>query len=123
MQSSKRTQYNNIPVYITKDGSRIRELMHPMHHSNVNQSLAEAEVPAGTRTFLHAHHLSEELYHVTEGHGTMILGTDSFPIAVGDTIHIPQHTPHALEAHDVTLKVLCCCSPAYSHEDTELIIS
>lgn len=120
MKNSFCTQYQDIEPYITRDGSLIRELMHPVHHNNCNQSLAEAEVPAGTRTYLHKHHASEELYHVTHGHGTMFLGNDSFPITVGDTIHIPAGTVHAVAASDVTLKILCCCSPPYSHEDTEL---
>lgn len=120
MKNIHRTQYHNIKPYITRDGSLIREIMHPFHHSNINQSLAEAEIPAGTRTFLHIHHESEELYHVIQGHGTMFLGNNTFTINTGDTIHIPAGTPHAIEAHEIILKVLCCCSPPYSHEDTEL---
>ena len=38
------TRYADIPVYRTKDGSQIRELMHPEHHGNRTQSLAEAIV-------------------------------------------------------------------------------
>jgi hypothetical protein len=34
---------------VTKDGSGIRELMHPDRHGNRNQSLAEALVPPGTQ--------------------------------------------------------------------------
>ena len=62
--------------YITKDGSIIRELMHPDEHvssifSVKNQSLAEATVPAGVATVLHKHALTEELYHITSGKGLM----------------------------------------------------
>ncbi len=120
MQSTFCTHYDSIEPYITRDGSLIRELMHPRNNSNVNQSLAEAIVPASARTFMHIHHKTEELYHVTEGYGTMFLGFKCFPIAQGDTVHIPAGTPHAVEAHDKALKILCCCSPAYSHDDTEL---
>ena len=35
-----KTTYNNIKSYITKDGSEIRELMHPDVHGNIRQSLA-----------------------------------------------------------------------------------
>lgn len=120
MKTTTYTQYRTITPYLTKDGSLIRELMHPQHHGNREQSLAEAEIPAKTRTFLHIHYKTEELYHVTQGHGTMILGNTRFNVSVGDTIYIPSGTPHAIEAHDVAVKILCCCSPAYSHEDTEL---
>lgn len=49
------THYRDIPNYITKDGSTIRELMHPDSHGNTNQSFAEATVPVGTQTQLHMH--------------------------------------------------------------------
>ena len=116
------THYPDIPVYITKDGSEIRELMHPGVHGNQAQSLAEASIPPGTQTLLHRHARSEELYHVSAGHGIMILGEQRFPIAVGDTVHIAPGTPHALiNDSPHALRLLCCCSPAYSHDDTELL--
>ena len=56
-----RTRYADIPAYLTKDGSTIRELMHPSVHGNRQQSLAEATVEPGARTQLHRHALTEEL--------------------------------------------------------------
>ena len=47
-----RQPYDSVVPYITKDGSEIRELMHPAVHGNQNQSLAEAMVPPGARTLL-----------------------------------------------------------------------
>ena len=47
-----KTRHTEIPVYITKDGSEIRELMHPAVHGNRLQSLAEATVHPGQRTHL-----------------------------------------------------------------------
>lgn len=41
-------------TYVTKDGSSIRELMHPLVHANSALSLADT-VPAGTTTLLHHH--------------------------------------------------------------------
>lgn len=117
-----RTRYAERPVYVTKDGSEIRELLHPAEHGNRNQSLAEAVVQPGCRTLLHRHRVSEELYHVTAGAGTMTLGTDRFTVAAGDTVLIPPGTPHCIEAAaDGALHILCCCSPAYAHDDTELL--
>jgi mannose-6-phosphate isomerase-like protein (cupin superfamily) len=117
-----KTRYREIPAYVTKDGSEIRELMHPSLHGNALQSLAEAVVRPGEKTQLHLHRSSEELYHVTAGAGIMILGDSRFPIAAGDTVHIPPGTPHRVEAAmDGPLHILCCCSPAYCHEDTELL--
>ncbi|MCK9380658.1 MAG: cupin domain-containing protein [Sulfuritalea sp.] len=117
-----RTRYTDIPAYITKDGSAIRELMHPSLHGNHRQSLAEATVEPGARTQLHRHAVTEELYHVTAGSGIMTLGNDRFKVGAGDTVLIPPGTPHRIEATGAEpLRILCCCSPAYSHEDTELL--
>ena len=116
------TEYRKIEPYTTKDGATVRELMHPNLHGNSNQSLAEAAIPPGTSTALHRHHKSEEIYHVTEGSGVMTLGEERFRVWVGDTICIPPGTPHRIEnTSKMSFKVLCCCTPPYSHDDTELL--
>jgi mannose-6-phosphate isomerase-like protein (cupin superfamily)/transcriptional regulator with XRE-family HTH domain len=114
--------YRDVQPYVTKDGSRIRELMHPTVHGNAAQSLAEATIPAGKRTLLHRHHKTEEIYHVTGGRGRMTLGDNWFLVKTGDTVCIPPGTPHCIEAIAPTpLRILCCCAPAYAHDDTELL--
>lgn len=116
------THYQQIENYITKDGSTIRELMHPKVHANSNQSLAEATVPAGIQTELHLHKKSEEIYHITQGEGVMSLGENQFQVSVGDTICIPPNTPHQISnTGNNDLVILCACSPAYSHEDTVIL--
>jgi mannose-6-phosphate isomerase-like protein (cupin superfamily) len=116
------TRLGAISPYLTKDGSQIRELMHPTQHGNSAQSLAEATVPAGGCTRLHRHLASEELYHITAGRGRMYLGAACFEVEPGDTVLIAPGTAHKIEAlGDSALVVLCCCSPAYAHEDTELL--
>ena len=117
-----KTRYAAVPAFITKDGSEIRELMHPSTHGNHAQSLAEAAVAPGAITRLHQHHQSEELYHITAGRGRMTLGEESFDVGPGDTICIPPGTPHCIEnIGSETLRLLCCCAPAYAHGDTELL--
>lgn len=117
-----RTRYEEQTTYQTKDGSEIRELMHPTVHGNRNQSLAEARVMPGEETALHKHQHTEELYHVTAGCGVMTLGDDTFAISVGDTVAIAPGTPHKVRnSGDDVLSILCCCSPAYAHDDTELL--
>lgn len=119
-----KTTYNAIPAYITKDGSEIRELMHPAVHGNRCQSLAEAVVPPGTTTRLHRHERSEELYHVISGSGSMTLAGERFILAPGDTVCIAPGTAHCVTATgSLPLRILCCCSPPYAHEDTELLPS
>jgi len=117
-----KTRLQDIVPYVTRDGSQIRELMHPGSHAVRRQSLAEAVVAPGAATRRHRHHASEELYHVTAGTGVMTLGDERFTIAAGDTVLIPPGTAHCVEATGaVALHILCCCSPAYAHDDTELL--
>ncbi|MCL5023230.1 MAG: cupin domain-containing protein [Nitrospirae bacterium] len=117
-----KTAYKDLLPYRTKDGSTVRELMHPALHGNTRQSLAEAVVPVGGTTFLHRHLKSEELYHITQGQGLMFLGREQFEVMEGDTVYIPPGTPHKIRNTGQTpLKILCCSSPAYSHDDTELL--
>lgn len=117
-----KTRYADINSFISKDGSVIRELMHPAANGIVNQSFAEAIVTAGKGTRLHKHHRSEEIYHVTSGEGRMVCGDKEFVIHKGDTVCIPPGTPHRVDNTGKTeLRILCSCSPPYSHDDTELL--
>ena len=116
------TSREQITPYTTRDGSEIRELMHPEVHGNRNQSLAEAVIQPGCRTRLHKHLRSEELYHVLSGSGRMTLGERVFPVAAGDTICIAPGEAHRVEnTENQALVILCCCAPPYSHADTELL--
>jgi mannose-6-phosphate isomerase-like protein (cupin superfamily) len=119
---NNKTDYASVEPYITRDGSTIRELLHPDLHGNSAQSLAEARIAAGNSTLLHRHHQSEEIYHVTGGEGVMFLGDKRFPIKVGDSACIPPGTPHRVKNTGTDeLVILCCCAPPYRHEDTELL--
>ncbi len=114
--------YRDVAPYITKDGSEIRELMHPNVQGNRAQSVAEASVPPGGKTALHLHRNTEEIYHFTAGSGTMRLGAAILNVAVGDTIAIPAGTVHCVtNTGNLSMKIICTCVPAYSHDDTILI--
>ncbi|WP_428604014.1 cupin domain-containing protein [Sedimenticola sp.] len=118
MKSAKR----DIAPYQTKDGSLIRELLHPGRQPVKNQSLAEATVPPGVTTHLHRHRQSEEIYHITQGSGMMLLGDKTFQVETGDSVLIPPGTAHAIRnSGDQDLLILCCCAPPYRHDDTELL--
>ncbi len=117
-----KTEYSRVEPYVTKDGCEIRELMHPNTHGNRNQSFAEATVRPGQKTALHLHHSSEEIYHFTRGRGVMTCGEECFPVTAGDTVCIAPGTPHCVEnTGRGPLKILCACSPQYSHDDTTLV--
>jgi mannose-6-phosphate isomerase-like protein (cupin superfamily) len=105
--------------FITKDGSEIRELLAHRNSAIRNQSLAEARVPAGGSTQEHYHGKTEEIYFITAGHGRIRIETEFAEVKPGDAIAIPPGKKHKLwNTGSETLKLLCCCSPAYEHGDT-----
>jgi mannose-6-phosphate isomerase-like protein (cupin superfamily) len=117
-----KTSFQDIKSYVTKDGSSIRELIHPQIHGNSFQSLAEATVPVGSSTILHRHNITEEIYHILSGSGLLQLGTEFMNVEEGDSICIQPGTGHNIKnTGERELKILCCCSPAYSHDDTEIL--
>ncbi len=124
MENIDKTSISTTVSYTTADGSIIRELMHPDQQGNKNQSLAEATVERGCCTLLHRHKITEELYHITQGEGEMTLGEEEFRVKVGDTVCIQPGIAHKIRnIGEDDLKILCCCSPHYTHADTELIDS
>jgi mannose-6-phosphate isomerase-like protein (cupin superfamily) len=105
--------------FTTLDGSLIRELAGPSWTDVRQQSLAEATVPPGGETAEHFHPRSEEIYYFVAGRGRMRLGEDESEVAQGDCVPIPPGTTHKLwNTGDTDLVLLCCCSPAYSDDDT-----
>jgi mannose-6-phosphate isomerase-like protein (cupin superfamily) len=117
-----KTAYAEIAPFVTKDGSVIRELMHPAQHGSSTMSFAEASVDPRATTRMHLHRAAEEIYHITQGTGKMRLGKAEFDIRRGDTIVIPPGTPHNVTSDgDEALKILCVCHPAYADEDTTLL--
>jgi mannose-6-phosphate isomerase-like protein (cupin superfamily) len=117
-----KSSYAEATPYVTKDGSEIRELMHPARHGNRAQSLAEAKVAPGMRTALHRHAATEEIYYITQGRGRMTLGAATFEVGPGDAVCIGPGTAHCIEnTGNEALRILCACAPPYSHEDTEIL--
>lgn len=105
--------------FTTLDGSEIREVAGRVSLPADNQSLAEATVPVGGMTAAHLHRTSEELYLFTHGMGRIRVGKDERDVSAGDCVVLPPGTEHKLwNTGDEPLRLLCCCAPAYSHEDT-----
>jgi mannose-6-phosphate isomerase-like protein (cupin superfamily) len=110
---------NNLAPFITKDGSEIRELL--AHRNSVvrNQSLAEARVPVGASTQEHYHVQTEEIYYITHGAGRIRIAGEPRDVKTGDAIAIPPGCKHKLwNTGTELLRLLCCCAPAYEHDDT-----
>ena len=112
---------NDVPAFITKDGSEIRELLAYRNSCIRRQSLAEARLPAGGVTTPHRHLKTEEIYYILEGEGLMQIDMEARPVGPGDAIAIPPGALHQISnTGKELLKFLCCCAPGYEHEDTVL---
>jgi mannose-6-phosphate isomerase-like protein (cupin superfamily) len=108
--------------FTTKDGSEIRELLAHRNSCIRKQSLAEARLPPGAATTRHYHPQTEEIYYILTGSGQMTIGNDMRQVGPGDAIAIPPGEVHQIVNNgDVALVFLCCCAPAYEHEDTVLV--
>lgn len=109
------------PAFKTKDGSEIRELLAHRNSAIRKQSLAEARLEPGRSTQEHFHRVTEEIYFITAGEGRMRIEGEERDVRQGDAIAIPPGLKHKLwNTGRSTLHLLCCCAPAYEHEDTVL---
>lgn len=105
--------------FTTADGSTIRSILDRTNAPVEAQSLAEATLSPGGATERHYHKVSEEFYFILEGNGTMELSGKTKQVGPGDAILIPKGEWHQITADgEHKLRLLCCCAPPYSHEDT-----
>lgn len=110
---------DEVSPFTTKDGSEIRELLAHRNSAIRNQSLAEARLPVGGSTQEHYHVKTEEIYYITHGTGRMRIDGEIHEVRPGDAIAIPPGRKHKLwNTGNETMRLLCCCAPAYEHEDT-----
>lgn len=110
-----------VPAFITKDGSEIRELLAYRNSVIRQQSLAEARLPVGASTQEHYHAKTEEIYFITHGAGRMRIEDEVRDVKAGDAVAIPPGQKHKLwNTGAEPLRLLCCCAPCYEHGDTFL---
>lgn len=110
---------SEVPAFITKDGSEIRELLAYRNSLIRNQSLAEARLPAGASTQEHYHPKAEEIYYITSGKGKIRIEGETCDVKAGDAVAIAPVFRHKLwNTGEEMLTLLCCCAPAYEHSDT-----
>lgn len=113
---------NGVEPFITKDSSEIREILAPANSSIKNQSLAEARLAPGMSTDEHFHTKAEEIYYILEGRGSIKIEDEVREVGPGDGIAILPGKRHKIwNPGQSDLVFLCCCSPAYSHDDTVIV--
>jgi mannose-6-phosphate isomerase-like protein (cupin superfamily) len=67
----------------------------------------------------HFHTKTEEIYFITSGVGRMRIEGETCDVKAGDAVAIPPGRKHKLwNTGGETLRLLCCCAPAYEHSDT-----
>ena len=106
-------RYDSLEPFTTKDGSTIREYLH-----TPAQSLAEATLSPGQSAERHYHRQSEEIYLFVEGGGRLEVDGEERDVQAGDAILIAPGAWHALVAGAEGARLLCCCVPPHSHDDT-----
>jgi mannose-6-phosphate isomerase-like protein (cupin superfamily) len=110
-----------VPAFLTKDGSEIRELLAYRNSSIRQQSLAEARLPPGASTTAHRHHRTEEIYYILEGQAEMDVAGEKRHVGPGDAIAILPGQRHQItNTGRGVLTFLCCCAPPYEDGDTQL---
>lgn len=110
---------DTVAAFTTKDTSTIREILAPRNSRIVRQSLAEATLSAGAATQAHYHPRTEEIYYLLWGEGLMAIELAQQKVGPGDAIAIPAGQRHQIKnTGEEDLVFLCCCVPAYEHEDT-----
>jgi mannose-6-phosphate isomerase-like protein (cupin superfamily) len=66
--------------------------------------------------------VSEEIYYILEGTGRMMVDQRQRLVGPGDAIAIAPGQSHQIaNTGTAVLKFLCCCAPAYEHDDTVLV--
>lgn len=118
----RKTSRRDCPEFTTKDGSTIRELMAYRNSEAARMSLAEASLPPGGKTECHVHREVEEIYYFLEGRGRILVGDEFFDVEPGDSIlHLPGVRHQTWNTGDARMVFLCCCAPAYEHDDTDIL--
>jgi mannose-6-phosphate isomerase-like protein (cupin superfamily) len=112
-------QRDAVIAFTTKDTSTIRELLAPRNSGIARQSLAEATLPPGAETEAHFHPNTEEIYYLLQGQALMAIEGERQAVGPGEAIAIPPGSRHQIRNTGTeNLIFLCCCVPAYTHEDT-----
>lgn len=108
--------------FVTRDGSTIREILAHRNSAIRHQSLAEATIGPGQVTEAHYHPMAEEIYYILVGRGEVFVGEERRVVSAGDGVAIPPGTPHQIRnIGDTDMVFLCCCAPAYEHQDTVIV--
>lgn len=111
---------NTMPTQ-TFDWGAIKWFVAPGHTGGATISFGEVVLLPGQGHARHNHPYSEEILYVLSGAGTQMLNDEApFPIAPGDTIHVPTAMYHAtLNTGWAPLRLLALYNPGGPEKDLE----
>jgi len=103
-----KSRHADAAPYVTKDGSEIRELMHPAVHGNRAQSLAEATVPrltviirkayGGAYLVMNSKHLRADVSFAWPTAEIAVMGPDGAVNIIFRKELVQSHNPEATKA-------------------------
>jgi mannose-6-phosphate isomerase-like protein (cupin superfamily) len=104
------------PWYVAEDRAVARELISPRNSSAARMSIAEIIVPEGVIVTPH-HHVMEEVYHIVEGEGLVMIEDEVTRVRAGDSVVIAPHQWHNIRNDgEAEIRMLVTCVPAWAPE-------
>lgn len=104
------------PWYEAEDRAVARELVSPRNSSAERLSIAEIIVPVGVTVTPH-HHMMEEIYHIVDGEGVVMVEDATRRVGPGDTVVIAPHEWHNIHNDgEIDIRMLVTCAPAWAPE-------
>ena len=68
----------------------------------------------GQRTVEHHHVGQDEIFHILEGEGTVMVADEAVPVSAGSVVYIPADVKHSVETGDTRLIMVFFKSPGRS---------
>jgi mannose-6-phosphate isomerase-like protein (cupin superfamily) len=76
------------------------------------------DCPPGSEQPVHRHETQEQVYVITAGTGTMIVGTRGAPVRAGMLVFVPPATAHAIRnTGDRLLRCISATAPPFELEE------
>jgi mannose-6-phosphate isomerase-like protein (cupin superfamily) len=104
--------------FTARDGAKIYELDSAKDRKRRGVGFAAGFLEPNKKAVKHYHKVSDEIYYVVSGNGTIQLDKEEMDVKKGSLIYVPKGTLHGLNnPEDRDLKILCVSFPEYKEED------
>ncbi|MBW2997223.1 cupin domain-containing protein, partial [Candidatus Woesearchaeota archaeon] len=112
---------SNADLKKAMDGAIVHELLSRQDQIMLSTGLALGYLPPRKTATRHKHDISEEVYYVMEGKGTVAVRNMVQEVKPGTVVYLPTGVHHGLEnTSHRKLEVMCLSSPPYSNSDFSL---